>query len=128
VMIDSLATCNSLCHHNILDIVENSRHVLEFRKTHKISLFILGELGDIDCCFVPVSCVNIEIASQVITEVNKFGSFWVCCKRSEQISFRSFVCSADSIYGIFFALTMFVFIIMYYFHYLYIIFIISFIY
>lgn len=46
-MIDSLATWNPLCHHNVLDIEENKEHGLEFRTTLKTSLFALDVFGDI---------------------------------------------------------------------------------
>jgi hypothetical protein len=54
--------------------------------------FALGEFGDFqytDCCFVSRSYVNIQVSSQAITDFSKSSSFWVHCKRSEQISFLS---------------------------------------
>jgi len=40
-----------------------------------------------DCHFLSGSYVNIQVSPPVIAYFNKSGSFPVCCKRSEQISF-----------------------------------------
>ena len=92
VLIDSLASGNPLCHHITLDIEENNHHGLELWTTHATFLcsWRVGDFQCIDCHFVSGSHVNIQVSSQVITNFNKSGLFWVHSIRSELIFFLSF--------------------------------------